>query len=59
MNKIKETRCKPQDRKISKGGEGSGPTLEWDCPDDYLVVESSKCSSNERSHPENPLRKRE
>jgi hypothetical protein len=29
--------------------------LEWDGSDHHLVVESSKCSANEGSHPEDPL----
>ena len=37
------------------GGWNLGPGLEWDCPDDDLVVDCSKSSSNEGTHPENPL----
>lgn len=32
------------------------PGLEWDGSDDYLMVEGGKCSSDEWSHPEDPLK---
>jgi len=37
----------------------SGSGLEWDGSDDYLVVKGSQCSSDEWSHPEDPLKKQE
>lgn len=30
-------------------------TLEWNCSDYHLMINGSKCSSNEWSNPENPL----
>lgn len=42
------------------GGEESilSPGLERNSSDDYLVVDSSKSSSNEGSHPKDPLVKK-
>jgi hypothetical protein len=36
--------------------EFSGSALEWDGSDNYHVVNGSKCSSDERPHPEDPLK---
>ena len=42
--------------KTENGGNFSGSVLEWDSSDDYLVVQCSKSSPKEGSHPENPLK---
>lgn len=60
---MRETKCTTEKRgkkaKKEKGDEVSSPALEWNGSDDYLMVHGSKSSSNEGSHPEDPLKARE